>query len=361
MASSNDFLSVGWGFFCGAPSLARLLWYCLTQMDDHNLPTSERSSESSAPSPLPPEVPRHPINIVFFSRRGLRSGWRIVIYLFQITLLSVAFNFLLGRVLHLPKNATPAMWQLLLQEGLSFLIVFLPALVMASVESRPAGDYGLPARTMFGGQFWHGAALGIVEISVLIGCIAAFRGYSFGSLAEHGSAIFRWALLWALFFALVGLFEEFAFRGYLQFTLADGIGFWPAALVLSIGFGSVHLMNKGESPVGALSVVAIALVFALTLKRTGNLWLVVGWHAAFDFGETFLFSVPNSGNVFEGHLSNATLQGPVWLTGGTVGPEGSVFSFLTMAAAAFYIHKVFPPKARVPVTREHSSAALPVA
>src|SRR5262245_27331588 len=328
-------------------------------MDDRNAEAPEPSSPSNLPPP-PLAAPRHPISWVFSNDRGLRSGWRILAYLLQILVLSMAFDFLLGRVLHLPHNATPAMWQLFLQEGLSFLIVFLPALVMARFESRPSGAYGLPAQSMFRGQFWHGAALGIVEISVLVGGIAAFRGYSFGPLAEHGVAILRWALLWALFFVLVGLFEEFAFRGYLQFTLADGVGFWPAALLLSIGFGSVHLMNKGESPVGALSVVAIALVFALTLKRTGNLWLVVGWHAAFDFGETFLFSVPNSGNVFAGHLSNATLHGPAWLTGGTVGPEGSLFSFLIMAAAALYIHKVFPPKSRVVVTKESSSAALPV-
>jgi membrane protease YdiL (CAAX protease family) len=251
------------------------------------------------------------------------------------------------------------MWQLMLQEGVSLLLVFLPALVMARLESRPAGDYGLPAGSMFGAKFWHGAALGIAEISILIGSIAAFRGYRFGPLAVHGPALLRWALLWALFFVLVGLFEEFTFRGYLQSTLADGIGFWPAALVLSLGFGGVHLMNQGESPVGALSVVSIALVFSLALRRTGNLWLVVGWHAAFDFGETFLFSVPNSGNVFEGHLSNATLHGPVWLTGGTVGPEGSVFSFLTMAAAAVYVHKVFPPKPKMVVTKQHPAAELP--
>lgn len=330
-------------------------------MDEQNSPDAPSPLQSNDPAQLPTQVQRRPLNVAFFNDRGLRAGWRIVLYLFQILLVSVVLNFLLGSVFHLAKTATPPMWQMMLLEGLSFLIVFLPALVMSKIESRAAGDYGLPTRFMFGTQFWHGAALGIVEISVLIGCIALFRGYSFGALAVHGSAILKWALLWALFFVLVGLFEEFAFRGYLQFTLADGIGFWPAAWVLSLGFGGVHLMNKGESPVGALSVVTIALVFALTLKRTGNLWLVVGWHAAFDFGETFLFSVPNSGNVFEGHLSNATLHGPIWLTGGTVGPEGSVFSFLTMAAAALYIHKVFPPKVKVVVITENSPTALPMA
>ena len=327
-------------------------------MDEQGTPTSSQPRETA---PRPILVPRHPLNLLFMNERGLRSGWRIAIYFFQILVLSLVINFLLGRVLHLPKTAQPPMWQVTLQEGLSFLLVFIPAVVMSRVESRATGDYGLPLNGLLGARFWHGCALGLVEISVLLACIAAFGGYKFGSLDLHGSAILRWALLWAFFFLLVGLFEEFAFRGYLQFTLADGIGFWPAASILSLGFGAVHLMNKGESPIGALSVVSIALVFALALKRTGDLWLVVGWHAAFDFGETFLFSVPNSGNVFEGHLSNATLRGPAWLTGGTVGPEGSVFSFLTMALAAFYIHKVFPGKSRNLVSAVNPPAALPVA
>src|SRR5712664_2647591 len=151
-------------------------------------------------------------------------------------------------------------------------------------------------------------------------------------------------MLWAIFFIIVGLFEEFLFRGYTQYTLGDSIGFWPAAVVLSCSFGAVHLGNPGEGPVGAAGVVAIGFVFAFALRRTGNLWLVVGWHASFDFGETFLYSVPNSGIVFQGHLSNASLHGAKWLTGGTVGPEGSVFSFLTMGILALAIHFLFPGK-----------------
>ena len=102
------------------------------------------------------------------------------------------------------------------------------------------------------------------------------------------------------------------------------------------------MQNNGESRVGALSVFVIGMFFCLTLRRTGNLWFAVGLHAAFDWGETFLFSVPDSGLVAPGHLLNTSFQGPVWLTGGSVGPEGSVMSFgvVVLAAAAFAL--VYP-------------------
>jgi membrane protease YdiL (CAAX protease family) len=143
---------------------------------------------------------------------------------------------------------------------------------------------------------------------------------------------------------LVGLSEEFLFRGYSQYTLARGIGFWPAAVCLSLVFGAAHLRNPGEGIVGAANVAVTGLVFAFALRRTGNLWLGVGWHASFDFGETFLFSVPNSGYVFDQHLSSAVLHGKTWLTGGTVGPEGSVFGFVTLGLSAVLIHYLFPAK-----------------
>ena len=147
-------------------------------------------------------------------------------------------------------------------------------------------------------------------------------------------------------FLAVGFAEEFLFRGYLQFTLTEGMGFWPAALLLSLIFGAVHLRNPGEGVVGALSVFAIGMFLCLTLRRTGDLWLAIGWHAAFDFGETYLYSVPNSGLVMPGHLFAASLHGPRWLTGGSVGPEGSVFSFAVLAVAAVVVQLASTARAK---------------
>jgi len=196
---------------------------------------------------------------IFLTDHRVRAGWRIAMYIAMMVFLIVGIKFTLSNVLAAAQGSSPTARGLFVSESLSFLIVFLPACVMARFERRPLGDYGLPLRSAFGKRFWQGCALGLVEIAVLIGCIAAFHGYSFGGLNLYGPAIWKWALFWLAFFVVVGLAEEFMFRGYLQFTLADGIGFWPAAWILSIGFGAVHLRNEGEGYVGAAGVVTIAL------------------------------------------------------------------------------------------------------
>ena len=205
------------------------------------------------------------------------------------------------------------------------------AAILGRLEGRPFGVYGLPARKLSVRASGRASFGESSMITAMIFLIRLLGGFSFGELALHGSALWRYAALWGLVFLCVGFFEEFLFRGYAQFTLATGLEFWPAATMLSAAFGALHLANGGEDKVGALSVFVIGMFFCLTLRRTGNLWFAVGLHASFDWGETFLFSVPNSGIVAPGHLLNSSFHGPAWLTGGTVGPEGSVMAFVVLA------------------------------
>jgi len=251
--------------------------------------------EASSRPPLQAPPPEGILSKIFLNDKGMRGGWRLLIYAGFLTLGFVVFRQFVG-----PPSVVFSFGSAFVSEGFSFAIVFGAALIMARIEGRSPGVYGLPLRGAFGKLFWQGCLIGLIEISILIGLIAAFGAYSFGGLALHGKELLRWGMLWAVFFIFVGLFEEFLFRGYTQYTLADSIGFWPAAIVLSCLFGAVHLGNPGEGWVGAAGVVAIGLIFAFALRRTGNLWLAVGWHASFDFGETFLYSVPNSGLVLEG-------------------------------------------------------------
>lgn len=285
---------------------------------------------------------------LFLNDSSLRPAWSVCLYLAiwyatRWMLMVITVNIFLPAFPKLDLSLiSPA--NVLLQEFLGFAACYGAALLMAQLEQREAGLYGLQLQGVFGKLFWQGILLGFFEITLLLGLITGFGGYSFGRLALRGTDIGTLGAVWAVSFLLVGLSEEFLFRGYIQYTLSRSMGFWPAAISLSVAFGAVHLWNPGEKVAGAVSVAVTGLVFAFALRRTGNLWLAVGWHASFDFGETFLFSVPNSGVLYDKHLSNAVLHGPSWLTGGTVGPEGSVFSFVTMGICALLIHFFFPAK-----------------
>jgi CAAX protease family protein len=177
----------------------------------------------------------------------------------------------------------------------------------------------------------QGVVLGLLAVTCVMMLLFAAGGYSFGGLALHGGSLVKYGIGWALVFLMVGFVEELLFRGYLQFTLATAIGFWPSAILLSIVFGFVHLGSRGENWMGGATAALFGLFLCLTLRRAGNLWFALGLHASFVYGETFIYSVPNSGFPSYGHLLNSTLQGPQWLTGGSVGPEASVMMFVELA------------------------------
>jgi uncharacterized protein len=310
--------------------------------------TSDQNPESTDPSqPLigPPEGPITGAKAIFWNEREFRAAWRLLVYLLLFVLI-LTVGGSLATALHFPRISRTSLTatSMLVQEGIGIIGALAAAAIMGMLEARPFGGYGLPRGAAFGARFWQGAAWGIAMIAGIVFLIRAFGGFSFGELALRGPALWGYAVLWAVVFVFVGLFEEFLFRGYAQFTLATGMGFWPAATALSAAFGAIHLHNGGEDKIGALSVFAIGMFFCLTLRRTGNLWFAVGLHATFDWGETFLFSVPDSGLIAPGHLLNSSFHGPVWLTGGTVGPEGSAMAFAVVALAAVLFVIVYPAK-----------------
>ena len=288
------------------------------------------------------------VKAILWNDHELRAGWRLVIY-FVLFIGFAVLETLLAISLHFPMASRVDITAtgLLVQEAILMYAAFGAAAILRLLERRPFGIYGLPGTAAFGARFWQGIVWGLAMITAMILLIRLLGGFSFGEVALGGRMLWGYAALWGIVFLCVGFFEEFGFRGYVQFTLASGVNFWPAATMLSAAFGALHLGNSGEDKVGALSVFVIGMFFCLTLRRTGNLWFAVGLHASFDWGETFLFSAPNSGIVAPGHLLNSSFHGPVWLTGGTVGPEGSAMAFAVVAVAAVIFSRVFRPPLKI--------------
>jgi membrane protease YdiL (CAAX protease family) len=299
----------------------------------------------SDPLSAPVAAPRTGWRHVFFGPVRLRAGWRFAAY--------VVITIVLGAVLRLLLLAAKAplgdAWtpgSFLGAELAQFVIVFAGMWIMARVDGLPLARFGLPGRDAFGSLFWEGSFWGLAAVVVLVAAIAALGGYHIHGWSQQGGPLPMNAVLWLAAMVLVGLSEEASFRGYPLGALADGIGFWPASVVLSLVFAAIHYSFKPmENLADGLSVGLIGLFLCFSLRRTGSLWFAIGFHFAFDFAAIPFFGAPNTGN--HGHpvdtrLLDSSFSGPDWLTGGPRGIEASWLVFAVIAGLFVFLHQRFP-------------------
>ena len=302
-------------------------------LSDGTKPDETQSVALSVPHASPP-VNRDG----FIGGKGIYHGAFWLIYLALAWIVFQVEGWLVASL----RSDLSLLWRRLVIEGCMMLAAILPGFVMARIEGRPFGDFGLPARRAFGRHFWVGTLWGIASLSILMLVLRVTGAFQFGSLALHGARVFKFAAYYAVLFLLTGFFEEFLVRGYSQWALARAINFWPAAAFLSIAFGYIHGANPGESKTGLVAAGLIGFFLCLTLRRTGDLWWAVGFHAAWDWSESYLYSVPDSGALLPGHLINSSFHGPVWLTGGSVGPEGSYLVFVVIGGLWVVFDRAYP-------------------
>src|SRR5271165_1215148 len=332
-------------------------------MDMNQPPESVSSPEPQSQPPAPVSS----IRKVFFNDCELRAGWRLLIF-FAVLMATPDRAFFIhdsdlrwrhwrhtNSAEQRPQN--PAARNRLGplspegfigSDGLSFAVLLGLTGLAALIERRPMRDYGLPLRQAFRGNFWLGCLWGFAAISVLLLVLHASHGFYYGPPAIRGWNALRFAGLWAMAFLSVGLFEEFLLRGYAQFTLTLGIGFWPAAFLLSLCFAFLHRTNPGETAAGLFEIVLIALFFCFTLWRTGNLWFAVGFHAAWDWSQSFFYGTPDSGLLVQGRLLRGSFGGPAWLSGGSAGPEGSVLVAPLIGLLFVLFYLAYPRRAPYP-------------
>jgi membrane protease YdiL (CAAX protease family) len=284
---------------------------------------------------------------VFIGPNGLRAGWRLLIFAALMVILLASFVLIRTGGVQGFKEArkhageitvTPLL--MIKGEGIAFLLICVATLIMGKLEHRKFSEYGLPLRQALRKDFWVGALSGFLAISGTLFTMFLLHGFRITGFALHGTAIFSSVIAWGVAFLLVGLFEEFLNRGYAQYTLASGIGFWPAAFVMSGFFALGHAFNANETGVGVAAVVLFGLLLCLFLQRTGTLWCAVGFHTAYDWGQT-LYGVPDSGMSPYHNVFNSTFSGPRWLTGGIVGPEASVLTPIALLVVALIFSRYY--------------------
>ena len=327
------------------------------------------SRQGDTNDPTDPQMPHFgktsPDDGILFGRFGLRAGWGIAIFLVLFFILSAVARTsalaAMGRVRQTiaqhqtrnsdqkaeshakPESQTIMVYDTIIGEGLDLLGVALAAGILSFLERRRIAAYGIGSARLLDlvtGTFW-----GLASLSLLVGVLRAGHFLVFDSRLLSGSDIATYGLLWLLAFLLVGLLEEYLTRGYLQYTLTRGlfglaerispryaraISFWTAAVIMSIAFGASHLGNPGETFAGIVAVFLVGITFCYALWRTGSLWWAIGFHMAWDWAQSFLYGVPDSGGLSAGRLFQTHPTGRPFLSGGPDGPEGSIFVIPTL-------------------------------
>jgi len=372
-----------------------------------------------APPPAPPSTAHR----LFIGPYGLRAGWSLLVYVAILGVLIGGLNRGVHyyRVAH-PKAAvtaapspapadaagtardttaaatttaatttapaTPAsgttpskaaatpqlMRDMIIGEGVAFLLFLLVSWIMAGIERRRLSAYGLGGEQRVA-RFLVGGVWGLVAMSTLIATLRMSHLLVFDTQLDHGLAILGWGATQLVAFLLVGLVEEYLFRGYIQFTLTRGlvsignrvapaharaIGFWIAAFLTSALFLVAHTQNNGETALGLFQVFLAGVVFIVALWRTGSLWWAIGFHTTWDWAQSFLYGVPDSGGLMQGRLFATHAIGNPLYSGGTVGPEGSVLCVPILIMVIVILRFTRPsPQPPLETTRAESPVASP--
>lgn len=234
-----------------------------------------------------------------------------------------------GRYLDVSKEMVPALFKV--------IAVILSVYAMSLLERRLVGMYGLNLRFLT--DIVPGALIGIIAMSILVGVLTTLHLLVFDGRLLHGSAAIQSGGAWLVFYFLFALYEEMLFRGYVLLTLMRGlreiairmsgsharaVAFWLSATLCSFLFTLLHANNADETATGLLGIFLFGMLCSYALWRTGSLWWAIGFHMIWDWTESFLYGVPDSGAFSVGSLFAAHASGDALLSGGLAGPEGSL-------------------------------------
>ena len=284
---------------------------------------------------------------IFFNEFGrLRSGWRLLLFVFLFTAASMLLVTTLRIGYAALHNAIPRPTYAELIFDLIYRFTLLIAalgggyLLAKYVEGLPFRSLGLTFHEGWLRDLLIGCAVGFAALglAVAIAAVAGQLRFTFNA-AELIPSIIKSLIGSSVLLFIAALAEEAIFRGYPLQTLARAGLAWLGVLLTLVFFGAGHLDNPNVVPLVTFSNTALAgLSFAVAYLRTRSLWLPLGLHWAWNWALGWFFGLPISGIKLVSHpLLVATDDGPFWLTGGSYGIEGGVASTISFALLTLFV------------------------
>jgi membrane protease YdiL (CAAX protease family) len=181
-----------------------------------------------------------------------------------------------------------------------------------------------------------GIGLGLVAgcvtaaAAILISVIAGNAGWvsDDGTLADY----LRQATKTIAVLAPAALAEEALFRGVPLVLLAGVFGRGTAVVGIAVLFALAHLPNPNATPLGLGNIALAGIFLGLAFYTPGGIWTAFGAHLGWNSLLACL-DTPVSGVPFDIPLLDYAAGSPVWLTGGSFGPEGGIAATIALTLA----------------------------
>ena len=109
----------------------------------------------------------------------------------------------------------------------------------------------------------------------------------------------------AFLFLFVSVFiqsaaEEIMCRGFIYHRILRTYRgqYLAAALINGIFFGLIHITNNGATPIAIIDIMICGIEYSALVYYFDSVWMAMGMHAGWNFTQSILAGLPNSGNVF---------------------------------------------------------------
>lgn len=295
---------------------------------------------------------------IFMNREDeLRSGWRVLVFLFSFGLLLLILGSVvativwaipgLGWVLSEPDPTESATEYALVPLGITSTVNIVAALGASFVcarllERRSLGSTGYKLHEGWLRDFSSGMLLGTATLVLAVAVTALAGGVEFGfQTTDAGLLVGRFFAVGAIIF-VAAAFEEVLFRGFIFQALLHNLEPASALAITSVAFAVLHLSNPSISAFSVLNIVLAGVWLGVAYLKTRSLWLATALHFSWNFAMVFIFGLPVSGiSVFD-RLSwlDGQPRPPVWLSGGDFGPEGGAAATLAIVISTLVLWKI---------------------
>ncbi len=294
--------------------------------------------------------------IFFNSEEELRSGWRVLVFIFLFGFLLLILGSTVATIISLfpnlswllnePDPTESANEYALLPLGINSTVALLAALSASFIcarllERRSFGSTGFKLHAGWLRDFGLGLLLGTATLALAVAVTAVAGALEFGfQTTDAGLLATRFFMVGAIIF-VAAAYEEVLFRGYIFQALLHNLGAAPAVAITSIAFAVLHLNNPSISVFSALNIALAGVWLGVAYLKTRSLWLATALHFSWNFAMVFIFGLPVSGvSVFD-RLSWLDGQpgSPVWLSGGDFGPEGGAAATLAVLISTLVLWK----------------------